>query len=194
MITNINQLDLKATYTYADYLTWRLEEIVELIKGKLYIMSPAPASYHQKISGKIFGEMYTYFKNHPCNLFSAPFDVRLIKEKKENNNIYTVVQPDICVICDDEKIDEKGCIGSPDLIVEIVSPSSIKKDYAEKYDLYQENGVKEYWIINPDAFTLHQYFLNEKNVYEEKEIFIKKGTLTSFVFPELTIDIPTIFN
>src|SRR5579875_1683684 len=114
MITNISQLDPNKTYSYADYLTWRFDEMVELIKGKLFIQSPAPAERHQRIIGNLYGCIWNYFFKKDCSAYIAPFDVRLIKNKASDNEITTVVQPDICVICDKTKIDAKGCIGAPD--------------------------------------------------------------------------------
>jgi Uma2 family endonuclease len=137
-ITDISQLDFKKKYTYADYLTWQLNERVELIKGWLYRMSPAPKTKHQSASGEIFYEMKHFFKkeNKACKIFDAPFDVRLVKNKgQKNQEIDTVVQPDICVICDESKLDDAGCLGAPDLIVEILSDSTAKKDYNEKFNL-----------------------------------------------------------
>lgn len=128
MITNIAQLDRAKTYSYADYLTWRFDEMVELIKGKVFMMSPASAARHQAIASRLHGIIYQYFRHNACNTYFAPFDVRLVKEKKEDAAIFTVVQPDICVVCDEKKIDERGCIGAPDWVIEILSPATAKKD------------------------------------------------------------------
>ena len=118
IITNINQLDLKGSYTYADYLLWHFKERVELIKGKIFKMSPAPSSFHQDISWNLSREIDKVFRKTSCKMYAAPFDVRLInfKESTADNQITTVVQPDLCVICDRNKIDANGCIGAPDLI------------------------------------------------------------------------------
>ena len=134
MITNINQLDLNKKYSYADYLSWMFKEKLELIKGKIFQMSPAPSRYHQQVSMELAGIMWTAFKNLKCNLYAAPFDVRLLdkKKSKQDNHIFTVVQPDLCVICDENKLDDKGCIGAPDLIIEIQSPGNTKKEMKEK--------------------------------------------------------------
>jgi Uma2 family endonuclease len=126
-ITKLSQLDLTKTYSYFDYLTWKFQERVELYKGKIVEMSPAPASRHQRFSAEIGFEIQGFIKNKPCQLFYAPFDVRLKKNTDDKKNI-TVVQPDICVICDATKIDERGCNGTPDLVVEILSPGNSKKE------------------------------------------------------------------
>ena len=151
-ITHINQLDFKKRYSYADYLTWQFAERVELIKGWLHKMSPAPRRFHQEISGEIFYRLKDSSLLSNCKIYDAPFDVRLVKNRDADNGaVDTVVQPDICVICDLDKLDEMGCKGAPDLIVEIISPATAKKDYNEKYRLYEENEVQEYWIVNPEA-------------------------------------------
>ena len=147
-ITKLSQLDLSKSYSYADYLTWKFQERLELIKGKIFKMSPAPRRIHQEISRDLLTEMNFFLKGGKCNVFSAPFDVRLPKSNAEDE-IYTVVQPDICVVCDPSKLDDAGCVGAPDLIVEILSESTAKKDKTNKFELYQECGVKEYWIVSP---------------------------------------------
>lgn len=116
IITNLKQLDLNASYSYADYLLWHFNERVELIKGKIFKMSPAPSSYHQRISGELTYYLSKVFRKTSCQMYVAPFDVRLLNFKSStvDNHITTVVQPDLCVICDTTKIDEKGCIGAPD--------------------------------------------------------------------------------
>ena len=192
-ITSIEQLDKNAIYTYADYLPWRFEQMVELIKGKLFILSPAPASRHQSISSGLNSQILPFFIRTSCKAFSAPFDVRLVKEKRDDKDIVTVVQPDICVICDVSKIDERGCIGSPDWIIEILSPATAKKDYNEKFNLYQENGVKEYWVVNPDANVVDQYVLNDEGIYYQKEIHTCTKTIQPHIFPELDIDLNIVF-
>lgn len=196
-ITNIAELDLNKQYTYADYLTWRFEERIELIKGWVYKMNPAPKRVHQDISINITGLLLNFFENNPCKLYNAPFDVRLVKNKgQQNKEINTVIQPDISVICDISKLDDAGCIGTPDLIVEILSPSTAKKDYNEKFNLYQENGVKEYWIASPEAKTIEVFFLENKK-YKTLEIFNEYDGYTevcSQLFPELKISLKDIFK
>jgi Uma2 family endonuclease len=123
-VTQLSELDINSTYTYADYLTWQLEETLELIKGKIMLMSPAPNLAHQSISWQLGGFSFQYFKNKPYRAFAAPFDVRLYDRRKSacaNTNIYNVVQPDLCVICDPDKLDTQGCLGAPDWIIEILS-------------------------------------------------------------------------
>jgi len=149
-------------YSYADYMTWQMEEVVELIKGKIFKKAAAaPRRIHQKVLGELHLVLGNYLKGHICQVYVAPFDVRFPKESKEDHKIHDVVQPDICVICDPEKLDDRGCIGAPDLIVEILSPGNSKIELKHKFDLYESNGVKEYWVIHPENQYLLIYTLVE---------------------------------
>ena len=133
-------LDLTKRYTYADYLTWWDDKRRELIDGFIKMMSPAASSIHESISVNLIYYLQGYIKNNKggCKVFSAPFDVRIpVDGETSDKKIYTVVQPDICVVCDRSKIDKRGCLGAPDMIVEILSPSSLKRDTVEKFPLYE---------------------------------------------------------
>lgn len=195
IVTNIKHLDLKASYTYADYLLWHFKERVELIKGKVFKMSPAPSSSHQDISRELTFLLGDVFRKTNCKMYIAPFDVRLInyKESGEDNQIISVVQPDLCVICDRSKIDEKGCIGAPDLIVEILSPGNSKKEMDIKFDLYQENKVQEYWIVNPTEKNILIYVLKD-DVYIGLKPFIYESKLQSQLFPKLKFAVKKVFD
>jgi Uma2 family endonuclease len=197
VITQLSELDLNGVYTYADYLCWQFEERIELIRGKIFKMSPAPSAKHQKVSREMMRDLLAYFdRNKPCQLFSAPFDVRLLDKKKtqtSNQEVYTVVQPDICVICDKSKIDEKGCIGAPDLIIEILSPGNSKKEMKIKYALYEESGVREYWVVYPSEQSLFQFVLNEGEKFVLKAVFTEDEVFNAHIFPELEIDLAEVF-
>ena len=192
MITDINQLDVTKTYTYADYLLWEFSERVELIKGKIFKMSPAPSRMHQAISRNIEFKLFSHLQKQTCEVYDAPFDVRLSKKKKDKL-IETVVQPDICVICDIAKLDDRGCLGAPDLIVEILSPSTKKKDITDKYVLYEQNEVKEYWIVDVINQTLLKYVLQNKKYVGEKILDVSEN-VTSTIFPDLTIELSEVFE
>lgn len=194
IITNINDLDLNGSYTYADYLLWQFSERLELIKGKIFKMSPAPSSSHQRISMKLTRELDRYFYGLNCEIFAAPFDVRLINFKKStsDNQIITVVQPDLSVICDSSKIDEKGCLGAPNLIVEILSNGNSNTDLKIKFDLYEENGVKEYWIVNPTDKTVLIYTLLEGK-YIGSRPFTTDTVIQSPTFFDLQVEVNKIF-
>ncbi|MBC7401060.1 MAG: Uma2 family endonuclease [Mucilaginibacter sp.] len=159
----LSDLDISKTYTYADYLKWTFDERLELIKGKIFKMTPAPGSIHQRQSGRIYSKLYNYLEGKPCEVFSAPFDVRLPRKSIDDKEILTVVQPDICVICDPAKVDDRGCLGSPDLVVEILSPGNNKKELQNKYEVYEEAGVLEYWVIHPQEKTFLKYTLTDGN-------------------------------
>ncbi len=190
-ITSIHQLDFDKEYTYADYLTWRIKEKIELIKGKILAMSPAPLRRHQDIAQNMNQILFRHFYKKPCKVYFAPFDVRLYSPSKE---ITTVVQPDLCVVCDLSKLDDKGCLGSPDLVVEIVSPGNSKKEMGIKFDLYQEVGVREYWIVNPLEETLLIYVLKDgKYVGERPYARGEIATASSVIFPELIFDLEAVF-
>lgn len=189
-ITNINQLDLNKTYTFADYLLWRFKERVELIKGKILKMSPAPAPNHQRISQKINQKLYSFFESTPCELFYAPFDVRL---PNKNGEILTVVQPDLCVICDRNKIDDKGCLGAPDLVIEILSPGNSKKEMNLKFSLYEESGVSEYWVVDFSEKFILIYSL-ENGEYISRKPVADGEMLQSIKFPDLRFSTQDLYE
>lgn len=195
MITDINQLDFDKTYSYADYLTWKFQERLEIFKGKLFKMSPTPSTSHQKVASNLHGILWGNFKNHSCKLFSAPFDVRLLDKKKSTNDsdVITVVQPDLCIICDENKLDQRGAFGAPDLIIEILSPGNSKKEMKYKFDLYEEAGVLEYWIVNPADKTILIYILKE-NQFIGIHPLIEEDHIKSPLFPQLDFILEEIFS
>jgi len=194
MITEIEQLEENGIYSYADYLTWRLKERLELIKGKIMKMSPAPSRDHQKVSGNLHGFFWNFLHGSPCELFAAPFDVRLLDKRKStaDKDIYTVVQPDLCVICDSTKLDDRGCIGAPDLIIEILSPGNSRREMQIKFNLYEEAGVKEYWMVQLSEKCVLRYSLVEEHFVGLQPV-IETDILTSPLFPDLRLDLKDIF-
>jgi Uma2 family endonuclease len=188
----LSDLDLTKTYTYADYLKWTFDERLELIKGKIFRMSPAPSSGHQSVSGAVFSELYNHLKKKPCKVFSAPFDVRLIRRSKDDRDIVTVVQPDICVICDLRKIDTKGCIGSPDIVIEILSPGNNKKELQNKYEVYEEAGILEYWIIHPLEETFLKYTLID-NQFQPSRLLTIGDEVTTPILPGFVMNLEELF-
>lgn len=187
--------DPSLSYTYADYLRWKFEEQVELIRGKIFKMSPAPTPLHQQISGKLFLRIGNFLEKKSCNFFSAPFDVRLpVKNKKKDNEITTVVQPDICIICDESKIDQRGCLGAPDLVIEILSAGNTQKEVNLKFELYEEAGVKEYWIAYPAEENIAVFILNEKGKYDGAKIYAGKYGIKSTAVKGLIIKPDDIFT
>ena len=187
-------LDISKDYTYADYLKWTFEERLELIKGKLFKMSPAPNRVHQKLSGEIFRELSNYLKGKPCEAYSAPFDVRLPRKSKEDKDIITVVQPDICVICDRSKLDDRGCVGAPDIMVEILSPGNNKKELQNKYEIYEESGVKEYWIVTPAEKTFLKYVLTAEGAFQASRLLTAGDEVTTPILPGFVLDLTELFE
>ena len=195
IITDINSLDLSKTYSYADYLKWQFEERLELLKGKIFKMSPAPSVAHQRASMRITLKFGNFFQNHSCQLFAAPFDVRLPDSQKKigNKDVFTVVQPDLCIICDESRLDERGCIGPPDLIVEILSPGNTNKEMKNKFRLYEESGVREYWLVEPNDRIVLIYYLKEGQ-YIGLRTYTDEEDAYSVIFPELSIPVAEIFK
>lgn len=194
-ITDLAQLDPNGYYSYADYIRWKFDQFVELLRGKILPMA-APSEYHQRISWELGGLFYPYLKGKPCRAYAAPFDVRLFDRRKSaqaDRDIYTVVQPDLCVVCDRTKIDARGCLGAPDLVVEILSESNHAREMDLKYSLYEEAGVREYWIISPQDQTALVYILNEEGIFVGLKPVTNEGVLRSHIFPDLTINMATIF-
>lgn len=189
----LSDLDLSKTYSYADYLQWTFEDRLELIKGKIFKMTPAPALLHQRISWRLSGELYHYLKNKSCQAFAAPFDVRLSR-KRENDEkkIFTVVQPDICVVCDPSKIDARGCTGAPDIVVEILSPGNNQKELRNKYEVYEEAGVKEYWIVSPQDKTFLKYTLIS-GAYQPSRLMTTGDIITTEILPGFELNLDTVF-
>jgi Uma2 family endonuclease len=196
-ILQLSDLDItNGVYTYADYITWKFDQTVELIKGKILQMS-APSRRHQGISWKMTLLIGNHFATHRCKAYAAPFDVRLYdsrKSAKVNKDVYSVVQPDICIICDLDKLDDKGCLGSPDLVIEILSPGNSSKEMKLKKSLYEENGIREYWIIDPDHENAFQFHLLESGVYSPATIYVDDDILNCVIFPDLKIDLNEVFS
>jgi len=188
-------------YTYADLLEMDDDVRAEIVNGVLYIMSPAPLTIHQEISGRLYSEFSSFLKGKSSKVFYAPFDVRLFP--KEDLSDDTVVQPDIVVVCDPSKIDRRGCNGPPDLIIEIVSPSNSRRDRLLKFNLYSKAKVREYWIVYPeDKFIEVNLLRNDRygaRVYGtiepgDKEFERLEEIIPVTVLPGLKIDVKDIFN
>lgn len=190
----LSDLDLNKTYSYADYLKWTFEERLELIRGKIFKMTPAPAPIHQRISWIISGELYNALKNKSCQTYTAPFDVRLSKKgEKEDRKIFTVVQPDICVICDPSKVDARGCTGAPDIVIEILSPGNNEKELRFKYEVYEESGVKEYWIVSPQDKTFLKYTLTGGH-YTASRLMTTGEKVSTDILKGFVLDLDVVFD
>ena len=189
-------LDESKRYTYADYLTWLDDKRRELINGFIHLMS-GPVRRHAGTSMELITIIRTFIKKKKgkCRIYHAPFDVRLpMYGSKDDNKIYDVVQPDICVICDLEKLDDKGCLGAPDLIVEVLSPSTLKYDWNYKFNLYEKAGVKEYWIVNPKAKEANVFLLQSDGKYDLGTVYESGQKAPVHIFKGLEIDLNELFE
>ncbi len=182
-------------YSYADYLTWVDGKIREIVNGVVKLFS-APLTRHALISMEIAMELGNHIKKQKgkCKVFHAPFDVRLPRNgETADNKIHTVVQPDVCVVCDLSKLDKRGCLGAPDLVVEIQSPSTARYDMTEKFSVYESAGVREYWIVFPkDGITIFRLLKNGK--FDKGTPYELDSTVTSQVLDGLKINLEDLFR
>jgi len=190
----VEEPDPSINYTYADYLQWPFEERPELFRGRIFKLS-GPNTKHRQISRNLFVPIVTFLKNKKRQAFSAPFDVRLpLKNQKEDNEVTTVVQPDIFIVCDESKIDARGCCGAPDVVVESLSPGKSHEEVKLKFKLYEEAGVKEYRIVYPEEEGLAVFLLNENGKYDGAALYAGKDKIGSKAVPGLIIDTKEIFT
>ena len=193
----LSDLNLDEKYTYADYVKWTFDEADELIKGNVFKME-VPLTNHQGLSGNLVVLIKNYLKEKPDKVYAAPFDVRLPKplsQRKSDKDIETVVQPDICVVCDLSKIDRRGCIGAPDLIVEILSKGTASKDVKVKFEVYEESGVKEYWIVSLSERFVNVFRLNEQGKYvPDNRPYVSSDNIRVGIFSDFSILVDDIFE
>lgn len=193
MLTSPKKLNAK--FSYKDYLSWNGEnERWELIDGIAFDMSPAPTRQHQNISINISRKIADYLDDKDCSVYAAPFDVRLPDGFQTDDETETVVQPDISVFCDENKLDDKGAIGAPDLIIEILSLSTAAKDLREKFFLYESVGVKEYWIVDPANETLTVHILNKNGNYPRGTVYAGEDKVKVGIFEDLEISMTDVFK
>lgn len=179
-------------YSYADYLTWSDEQRWELIDGIPFNMTPAPSTLHQRVAVRLLVVFAMKLQGKPCEVFAAPFDVRLA-DSEDDAQTFNVVQPDLVIICDSQKIDEKGCRGAPDLVVEILSPGqAARRDRLDKYQLYQRYGVREYWLVDPYHETVEIYALKDGQ-YERCMVYSRSEVAKSYILPELVVELKDVF-
>ena len=178
-------------FTYADYKEWELEEgeRFELINGEAFAMS-SPNERHQSILMELSSQFHAYLRGKPCKVYPAPFDVRLFYEEDDSDD--TVVQPDILVVCDKEKIGPEACRGAPDLVIEILSPSNSAIEMERKLKLYQHSGVREYWVVDPEHNGLTVYCFKEDVIITKT--YKSTDTVTVAIFPDLRIALEQVFS
>lgn len=188
----MQEIDNKV-YNYNDYLNFSDDEIVEIIDGKIFAMSLAPSRIHQELIMEISAELRNYVKSNSgqCKVYPAPFDVVLIDDNKTEMDSKNIVQPDISVICDRSKLNDKGCFGSPDMVVEVVSKFNPGNDYVKKLYLYEKYKVKEYWIVNPMKKNILVYTLTEIG-YNEPDLYTFNDKIKVNIFDNLEIDFSSI--
>ena len=202
MSTALKRIEANDYYTYADYLEWDEDFRAEIIHGTVYMMSP-PLTVHQRIAGRLYLKLASYLEGKPCEAFIAPFGVRLFP--KEDKSDDTVVEPDLVVVCDPSKIDERGCNGAPDLIIEIISPSNFRKDRIIKFNAYLKAKVREFWIVSPEGESIEVHLLDEEreryttltygiNPPDTKEYERAPEIVPSAILPGLKIDVKDIFK
>lgn len=180
-------------YTYAEYKKWPEGARFELIDGTIFDMSAAPGMTHQKVSGRFSRVIANFLEDKSCQVFAAPFDVFFPEEGESEEQTKTILQPDLSIICDESKLSEKGCTGAPDVIIEIISPSTASHDQIAKLRLYEKYGVREYWIVHPIDRIVWKYVL-EKGVYKKPELYDHNGTPAFNTFPELEINLYKAFD
>ncbi len=184
-VSHYSDLDLTRQYTYADYVTWTFSERVELLRGWVARMSPAPNLSHQDVAVELTRVLANYFLDGPCRVFAAPFDVRLPRTAGGE----TVVQPDLCVVCDANKLTTQGCTGAPDWVIEILSPGNSKRELRDKYRLYEESGVREYWVVRPLERSVQRFVLVEAGHFVGLAPTIDDDeAIEVSLFEDLTID------
>jgi Uma2 family endonuclease len=185
---------LDRSYTYADYCTWPDDERWELIDGVAWNMSPAPSSRHQGILGELFIQVAPYVKGTRCRVFLAPFDVLLPETVgQQEDAVPNVVQPDLTGICDASRITVRGCFGTPDWVVEILSPWTLKKDLDAKFALYERHGIREYWIIDPGSRAVHVYRLEPSGRYGDSVIYERDAEIPCPVGSGIVVHLTELF-
>lgn len=183
----------KERYTFADVLEWPDDERAELINGEIFLMAPSPSRGHQGISVELTRQFANYLEGKKCKAYHAPFDVRLFeKEGDAPEDVDTVVEPDLVVICDPSKLDDRGCKGAPDMVVEILSPSTQRHDRLVKLGLYQRAGVREYWIVSPEEQTV-QVFLRQDGSLQLHEVYDRQGVAKVNVLDGCFIELSKVF-
>ena len=179
-------------YTYAEYLTWPEGERLELINGVPF-MQAAPLWQHQSISRELMLQFGEYLRNKACQVFAAPFDLRLPYANEKDEKTINVYQPDLLVVCDKKNLKGTGYFGVPSLVIEILSSSTAKNDRLLKFNMYERAGVKEYWIVEPDSKLVSVFTLQDNMRYGRPEIYTDDDNIKVSIFPNLTIDLNRIF-
>ena len=184
----------KERYTFADCLTWGEDERIEIVDGEAVMMAP-PTTAHQLISGEMFRQLANYLEGKKCRAIPAPFAVRLFEKDGDSpEDVDTMVEPDISIVCDSSKLDKHGCKGAPDIVVEILSPSTQRHDRLVKLGLYQRAGVREYWIVNPEDQTVQVMLLDDGGVLQLHEVYDRQSVAKVNVLDGCFIELSKVFS
>jgi Uma2 family endonuclease len=187
---------LDETFTYGDYRQWPEGERWELIEGVPYSMSPAPMRRHQELSKRLFWRICAFLEGKPCTAYDAPLDVLLPAGNEDDDEVLTVVQPDIVVYCDQSRLTTAGARGAPDWVVEVLSPHTAKKDFGAKSVLFEKHGVREYWIVDPASRVIHAWQLAENGRFGEESLYeagVGSPTAAPVIFEGLSFDVDALF-
>ena len=185
---------LEERYSYGDYRSWDDDLRWELIDGEAFCMSPGPGVVHQSLLVELAAELRAYFKGKECRVYAAPFDVMLPEGDEPEDEIDTVVQPDLMIVCDKSKIQRNGIKGAPDVVFEILSPSTARRDLDDKFRLYERAGVKEYVIVDPRNRVIHAHCRDDKGRFSFRKIYGADDVLEFGLFPELNIPLSSIWG
>ena len=179
-------------YSYRDYLSWPEGERWELVDGVAYAMAPAPYRGHQEIVGELYRQFANYLLDRPCRVYAAPFDVKFNADA--DDNAPTVLEPDLVVCCDPNKLTPQGIHGAPELVVEVLSPASAIADRKRKFAVYERSGVEEYWIVDGAGTIVEVYRLDDRARYRRVGAFGPDESITPGRFPDLSVDLPLVFR
>ncbi|CAA7601719.1 Restriction endonuclease type II-like [Acididesulfobacillus acetoxydans] len=185
--------EAKRKYTYADYLTWPEGDRWEIIDGVPY-MQVAPIWQHQSVSRELLRQFSNYLLHKPCQVFASPFDLRLSNLDTKDEDTTEVYQPDLTIICDKDKLSKTGFCGVPEMVIEILSPSTAKTDKLLKFNAYESFGVKEYWIVEPDTKLVNAFILQGDGRYGRIEVYTEDDEVKVSIFPDFAIDLKLVFE
>jgi Uma2 family endonuclease len=181
-------------YRYGDYRQWPEDERWELIGGVAWNMSPAPSMAHQALVTELLHALRAFLGKAGCRVFAAPFDVLLPdRDGQQADDVRNVVQPDVAVVCDPSRLRAYGCFGAPDLVVEILSPYTSRRDMVEKLRLYERHGVVEYWVIDPGNRYIHVYVRGSNSVYPDPQLYVGSSIIASQACPGFQLDVESFF-
>ena len=180
-------------YTYGDYCTWPADERWEIIDGEAFDMTPAPTPFHQELQADLVAQFRSFLRGKPCRVIPSPVDVLLPKGDEVDELVRTVVQPDIIVVCDADKIGEKRVRGAPDLVVEILSPATASRDMLLKRRKYEQAGVREYWLVHPQDRIVTVFLRETGETFGAPSYHPDIGRVAVTVLPGLEIDLGLAF-